>query len=89
MTRLADRILFVTGAASGIGRATAIRLAEDGASLFLTDLAADARALKAECSADEDAEAMVLGISDAFMSAAHCLLLPPVPYRLSGVLSRS
>jgi len=41
MTRLADRILFVTGAASGIGRATAIRLAEDGASLFLTDLAAE------------------------------------------------
>jgi len=41
MTRLTDRILFVTGAASGIGRATALRLASDGARLFLTDIDAD------------------------------------------------
>ncbi|MBA0045359.1 SDR family oxidoreductase [Mycobacterium sp. NPDC050853] len=32
---------FVTGAASGIGRATALRLAREGAELFLTDRAAD------------------------------------------------
>ncbi|AMT71909.1 SDR family oxidoreductase [Mycobacteroides immunogenum] len=32
---------FVTGAASGIGRATALRLGREGAELFLTDRAAD------------------------------------------------
>jgi NAD(P)-dependent dehydrogenase (short-subunit alcohol dehydrogenase family) len=36
--RLAGRIAVVTAAASGIGRATAIRLAEEGASVVALDL---------------------------------------------------
>lgn len=38
MPRYADRVAIVTGASGGIGRATAKRLASEGASLLLTDL---------------------------------------------------
>jgi NAD(P)-dependent dehydrogenase (short-subunit alcohol dehydrogenase family) len=52
----AGKRVFVTGAASGIGRATALRLAREGAELYLTDVnpdgleqtVADARALGAD-----------------------------------------
>src|SRR5690348_14168038 len=63
----AGKRVFLTGAASGIGRATALKLAADGAELFLTDrdndglatTVADARALGATV-----AEHRALDISD-------------------------
>ncbi len=44
MTRLAEKVILVTGAASGIGRATALRCATEGARVVLFDIAADALA---------------------------------------------
>ena len=41
MQRLTGRRAFVTGAASGIGRGTALRLASEGAAVFCADIAED------------------------------------------------
>jgi NAD(P)-dependent dehydrogenase (short-subunit alcohol dehydrogenase family) len=41
MQRFEGKVAFVTGAAGGIGRATAIRLASEGASLYIVDVATE------------------------------------------------
>ena len=41
MQRFDGKVAFVTGSAAGIGRATALRLASEGASLYLIDLAVE------------------------------------------------
>ena len=42
MNRLDGRVALVTGAASGIGKATARRLASEGAAVLITDIASEA-----------------------------------------------
>jgi NAD(P)-dependent dehydrogenase (short-subunit alcohol dehydrogenase family) len=79
--RLAGRIALVTGGASGIGRATALRLADEGANVAVLDLnATSAEAVAAELRSEgHAAEAVSADVSDpasladAFDAAASAL----------------
>src|SRR5215475_8815364 len=52
MGRLNGKVAVITGAASGMGRATAIRFAQEGAAVVLTDLnSQDGETAVAECAA--------------------------------------
>ena len=52
MTRFSDKVAFLTGVASGVGRATAIRLASEGAAVYGVDVNDDGMAETAELVAD-------------------------------------
>ncbi|MCP5032446.1 MAG: SDR family NAD(P)-dependent oxidoreductase, partial [Actinomycetia bacterium] len=41
MSRFEDKVVVITGAAGGIGRAAAVRFASEGASVVAVDLAGD------------------------------------------------
>jgi NAD(P)-dependent dehydrogenase (short-subunit alcohol dehydrogenase family) len=58
--RMAGRVAIVTGAAQGIGGATARRLAEEGARVLIVDVDADAAATNAARIATAGGEAEVL-----------------------------
>ncbi|WP_460072707.1 SDR family NAD(P)-dependent oxidoreductase [Streptomyces sp. YKOK-I1] len=68
MERLDNRRIFVTGAASGIGRATTLRLLSEGARVVATDVAEDGlartAALAAETGAGDRLNTAVLDVSD-------------------------
>jgi NAD(P)-dependent dehydrogenase (short-subunit alcohol dehydrogenase family) len=66
LRRFEGRVALVTGAASGIGRATAVRLAQEGARLALCDVQADALDETAKLAREQGAEALavVCDVSD-------------------------
>jgi meso-butanediol dehydrogenase/(S,S)-butanediol dehydrogenase/diacetyl reductase len=71
MQRFSDKVALVTGAASGIGRATAIRLASEGASVFLADINAPGlEQTLAAFPADCVGESCVLDVTDSAACSA-------------------
>ena len=84
---LAGRLAVVTGGASGIGEACAVRLAEAGADILVADLNADAadsvakrlggRAIQADLGADYDADA-IAGQADILVNCAGLQHVAPI-----------
>lgn len=66
MRRFEGRVALVTGAASGIGRATAVRLASEGARVFCADVQAEAlqETAKLAREAGSEAEVRVVDVAD-------------------------
>jgi NAD(P)-dependent dehydrogenase (short-subunit alcohol dehydrogenase family) len=60
MRRFEDKVVVVTGAASGIGRATALRVAEEGASVVCADLQAEAAQDTAKQAGERGGKAIAL-----------------------------
>lgn len=67
---LTDKVAIITGAGSGIGRATAVMFAEHGAKVVVSDIADTAHeTVKLITDAGQEATAVVGDISDAAVSA--------------------
>ena len=71
MQRFDNKVALVTGAASGIGRATAIRLASEGAAVFLADINQDGLAeTVAALPAGSSSATFELNVTDSAACAA-------------------
>ena len=97
--RLADKVALITGAADGIGAATAERFAEEGAAVVLADIDADrgqavaeriARAggravfVRADISSEVDTEALAVAAERTF-GGLHILVNNAATFVLQGI----
>ena len=62
MGRLNDKVALITGAASGIGRASALRFASDGSAVMCADIDDEGAALTAAMIQQEGGKAASLGL---------------------------
>ena len=93
MNRFADKVAVVTGAASGIGRATAIRLGSEGAAVACLDLASEATGATAARIVDEGGRAVGItcdvsspqSVTDAVGAAVDELGPPDVVCNIAGI----
>jgi NAD(P)-dependent dehydrogenase (short-subunit alcohol dehydrogenase family) len=69
---LSGKVALVTGAASGLGRATAVKLAAEGARLWLVDVAAEGLAQTVEQLGSADVRSEVADLSDP--AACHAVV---------------
>lgn len=69
MQRFDNKVVLVTGAASGIGQATAIRLAQEGASVMLADINEEGLAQTQQSIAEFDGESATVQLDVSSLTA--------------------
>ena len=69
MSRLNDKVALITGAASGIGRASALRFASEGSGVMCADLDDEGAALTAAMIQQEGGKAASMGLNVTSESA--------------------